>query len=160
MAELHARRRTTTLLVTHDYEEALALAERVAVMHAGRLLQTGTPEDVYRRPCSARVAALTGAVSAVAGRREGEHVVLPWGRWRAEFAADARDAVVALLRPEDVRVASGNGATLRSARFRAGAWLAAVEAGGQALLGLAERRPAPGAAVALELREPVWCTAE
>jgi ABC-type Fe3+/spermidine/putrescine transport system ATPase subunit len=50
----------TTILVTHDRDEAFALGDRVGVMHQGRLLQTGTPEELYCRPVSAEVAQFLG----------------------------------------------------------------------------------------------------
>ena len=54
----------TTIFVTHDQDEALALADRLALMHAGVLLQLGTPEEVYRRPANPFVAEFLGAANA------------------------------------------------------------------------------------------------
>ena len=59
--EFHQRTGATMIYVTHDQSEAMALADTVAVMSAGRLLQAGAPVDVYRRPDSRAVAALIGA---------------------------------------------------------------------------------------------------
>ncbi|MFX6759494.1 spermidine/putrescine ABC transporter ATP-binding protein, partial [Acinetobacter baumannii] len=50
----------TTLFVTHDQEEALAVSDRIAVMNAGRIEQVGTPEELYLRPASAYVAGFVG----------------------------------------------------------------------------------------------------
>ncbi|HXI55584.1 MAG TPA: ABC transporter ATP-binding protein [Polyangia bacterium] len=58
----------TTIYVTHDQKEALAIADRVAVMQKGRILQVGTPSDVYRRPRSHAVASFIGETNLVAGR--------------------------------------------------------------------------------------------
>jgi putrescine transport system ATP-binding protein len=58
---------TTFLVVTHDQEEALGMASRVAVMHAGRVVQIGTPSDIYDRPNSRFVADFVGAVNLFEG---------------------------------------------------------------------------------------------
>jgi len=57
----------TTLMVTHDPDDALALADQVGVMEAGRLVQWGAPREVYERPIHARVARLLGAVNLLPG---------------------------------------------------------------------------------------------
>jgi ABC-type Fe3+/spermidine/putrescine transport system ATPase subunit len=66
--DLHRQFETTTVLVTHDYEEAFRIADRVAVLVSGKLVQVGSPADVYARPVSAQVAELTGPISAIDGR--------------------------------------------------------------------------------------------
>ncbi|WP_313543557.1 ABC transporter ATP-binding protein [Leifsonia aquatica] len=97
----------TTFFVTHDQEEALAVADRVAVMRAGGIEQIGRPEELYRRPASAFVAEFVGLTNrlpaTVAGGRLtvlGQEVPL------ASAAADG--PVTAYIRPEDVVIgASG-----------------------------------------------------
>jgi len=66
----HLQRRlgTTFVHVTHDQEEALAMADRVAVMDRGRIVQVGTPEEVYERPATAFVARFLGDANVLAGR--------------------------------------------------------------------------------------------
>ncbi|MBW6422805.1 ABC transporter ATP-binding protein [Rhizobium sp. XQZ8] len=58
--ELQQRLKITALYVTHDQSEAMALSDRVVVMHGGQILQVGAPEEIYRRPENRRVAAFFG----------------------------------------------------------------------------------------------------
>ena len=58
----------TTLLVTHDRDEALSMADRVAIVDGGRVLQVGTPRDLYERPASAQVARFVGHSTLLRGR--------------------------------------------------------------------------------------------
>src|SRR5690606_18240114 len=68
VAELLRSQNSTALLVTHDQEEALSLADHIAVMMGGRILQWGTPVDVYERPATPWVARFVGDTVAFAGR--------------------------------------------------------------------------------------------
>ena len=61
----------TTLLVTHDREEALATSDRIAIMGDRRIEQIGTPEEVYQNPLSAEVARLVGACELISGTYHG-----------------------------------------------------------------------------------------
>jgi len=58
----------TAVYVTHDQEEALAMADRMAILTAGRVEQTGTPEEIYRNPVSAQVSAFIGETNFIEGR--------------------------------------------------------------------------------------------
>ena len=58
---------TTALLVTHDQEEAFAVADRMAVMRAGRVVQAGTLDEVWRRPVDGEVAAFLGYATVLSG---------------------------------------------------------------------------------------------
>lgn len=60
LKQLGAMSNTTTIYVTHDYQEALALGDRIAVMRAGELVQIGTPEEIWRRPADTFVAKALG----------------------------------------------------------------------------------------------------
>lgn len=63
--QVHERTGVTTLYVTHDQEEALALSDRMVVMNNGRIEQIGTPEDIYSRPANAFVAAFLGRANTI-----------------------------------------------------------------------------------------------
>ena len=94
----------SALLVTHDQQEALSLADHVVVMRAGRVEQAGTPEDVYRRPASSWMAQFLGeadVLPGVAGAASGT-VECELGTLRTE--SDARGDVDVVIRPDLVRI--------------------------------------------------------
>ncbi|MEO1220672.1 MAG: ABC transporter ATP-binding protein [Pseudomonadota bacterium] len=72
---------TTTILVTHDPEEALDIADHIAVMEGGRIIQFGTPEDLHERPARPTVGAIFGGAQIVRARREGKSLTTPLGKW-------------------------------------------------------------------------------
>jgi putative spermidine/putrescine transport system ATP-binding protein len=94
---------TTTLFVTHDQEEALAIADRVGVMRSGRLEQIGSPEDIYRSPATPFVAEFVGLSNRLAGRVT-DDVVEVLDTKLPLVASVHNGAVTALVRPESVDV--------------------------------------------------------
>lgn len=115
LRRLLTERGVTALFVTHDQEDAFAVADRVAILRDGRLLQTGTPEALYDRPASRLVAAFIGHASLVAARREGEDAVVTLGgvAQRAAAADGPRlgvDGWLAVLRPEQLALAPADDA--------------------------------------------------
>jgi ABC-type Fe3+/spermidine/putrescine transport system ATPase subunit len=66
LQRIHRETRTTSLYVTHDQEEALSLADRIAVMNRGKVEQIGTPSEVYERPASEFVARFMGEINVIA----------------------------------------------------------------------------------------------
>jgi putative spermidine/putrescine transport system ATP-binding protein len=95
---------TTTLFVTHDQEEALAMADRVGVMKAGRLEQLAPPAEVYLRPATAFVADFVGLSNRLPGRLENGAVTVLGARLPLVTPAGAGPDVTALVRPESVDV--------------------------------------------------------
>ena len=103
VAELLRDQGTTSLLVTHDQEEALTLADRVAVLRDGRLAQFGTPEEIYQQPASDWVASFVGDVVELDGQWRGGRVLCALGAVEASavgFTPADGDTVRLMLRPE------------------------------------------------------------
>ena len=147
----------TTLFVTHDQEEALAVADRVAVMNAGRIEQIGTPEDLYLRPASAFVAGFVGVSNRLLGSLE-QGLVTIAGHRLAALPGDAPDGpVVAFVRPEDLRLGErGLPATVVSSSFLGAVRRTVVRLEDGVLLTVQHdvaRRPEPDEAVRLEFTD-------
>ncbi|UZJ26231.1 ABC transporter ATP-binding protein [Rhodococcus antarcticus] len=95
---------TTTLFVTHDQEEALAVADRVGVMRAGRIEQIAAPHEVYSRPATAFVADFIGLSNQVPGSVSGGAAHLLGTRLPLVDPATADGPVTIFVRPEDVHL--------------------------------------------------------
>jgi sulfate transport system ATP-binding protein len=118
LRNLHEELGLTTVFVTHDQEEALELADRIAVMNRGRIEQVGTPEEIYQNPATPFVCEFIGKVNKVAVRREGG--VLCAGRQALgtdPWAGRHADAV-AYIRPEHLALSTATAATGWRARLR------------------------------------------
>jgi iron(III) transport system ATP-binding protein len=143
LAAFHARAGVTTLYITHDQREAMALGDLVAVMKDGRFAQVAPPDDIYARPATEHVARFIGRAALLAAELES----IGGGSARARIgateatvacapgAAQGRARVV--VRPEDVALGDGPlSGRIAQARYRGGAWEAAL-----AVPGLAEPQP-------------------
>jgi putative spermidine/putrescine transport system ATP-binding protein len=108
----------TTLFVTHDQEEALAVADRVAVMRDGNIEQIGTPEELYTTPATPFVAGFVGLSNRMPATASGGRVMLHGESLAVLGAAPADGPVLAFVRPEDLLlVESGIPATIVATSF-------------------------------------------
>ncbi len=116
LVEIHRRTGTTTVLVTHDVSEALALGEQLVVLAGGRVAASGRPEELYRRPPTVSVARMLGIETVLTGRLNDGVLAGPWGALTVS-AANARGPVTGgrpstwVIRPELVEVSSAGDAS-------------------------------------------------
>jgi sulfate transport system ATP-binding protein len=104
LRELHDRTGHTTIFVTHDQDEALELADRVAVLNKGRIEQIGTPDDIYDRPATAFVHDFIGEASSFPVRVEAGSYWIGTDRLDLPVDLAASGAGRLFIRPQDVQV--------------------------------------------------------
>lgn len=115
LKDLHRESGKTFIYITHSLEEAMVMSDRIGVMRAGRLVQVGTPEEIYTQPADKFISEFMGEVNVFEATRDG-------AAWRAQEAAAplklalppalaAADAVAIVVRPEFMRfIATPGGA--------------------------------------------------
>ncbi len=119
--ELQRKLGITTVMVTHDQEEALSMADRIVVMNHGTIEQVGTPLEIYRDPSSLFVADFIGAMNQISAEASGSAVKIG----NIELRCDSNDIsgkAVVTIRPEDVLPVEAQGentlkATIKSMEF-------------------------------------------
>ena len=105
LRKLHDEIHITTLFVTHDQEEALEVADRVAILREGRIEQIGTPEEIYDHPASPFVYDFLGNVNLFSGRVKDGAVVIGETEFSVpETAGETDTDAVAFVRPHDIRL--------------------------------------------------------
>ena len=119
--ELHALQRAlgaTTVYVTHDQEEAMTLADRIAVFMDGRIVQVGSPREVFARPQTVDVAAFIGTppMNLLDGRWEGGAVTVQGVRLPVALGTQVPHDVTLGVRPNDLRIA-GDGLAAKVERI-------------------------------------------
>ena len=120
---------TTTILVTHDQGEAMALSDRIVVMNRGRVEQVARPTDIYRAPATAFVANFLGKINVLPAIVTDGVVSIGAGRWPA--ACMTNGAANASIRPERITFSDGAGlaGTVKSRIFQGHHWLLQVATG-------------------------------
>jgi molybdopterin-binding protein len=108
LARIHKQLGTTTVHVTHDFEEAIALGSLIAVLNEGRIVQVGSPDEIFRRPASAFVARFVGARNVFSGEVRARHdggPVLAWDGLEIAVVTDLVGSAHGAVRPEDIVIA-------------------------------------------------------
>jgi sulfate transport system ATP-binding protein len=154
LRRFHDEQHVTTLLVTHDQEEAMEVSDHVVVMHEGRVAQAGVPQEVYDRPATPFVASFVGGANVLRGHMsDGRASVNGFGSFAVPLVADGSHApdgtaVNAFVRPHDVTLTMAGDTTpeISIARVERLAWL-----GGYVKVSL---KLSDGAAMTVEMPKP------
>ena len=138
-----ARRRlkkakTTTLMVTHDPAEAMSMADRIAVLVDGDLVQFGTPEELWRRPQHSFVAATIANLQALKGRIEGNHCITAFGKLPLRLLTltqqlEDHATITFGVRASSLTVSSGGACSVQDIRFLGDRYTLLVSAENQEL---------------------------
>jgi putative spermidine/putrescine transport system ATP-binding protein len=134
LRQIQRRVGTTTILVTHDQAEAMALSDRIVVMNAGRVEQIARPHEAYERPASAFVANFLGKTNVLAARAGSDNgstvALIGDGRWPVEKIAGGHELRVS-VRPEKISfidaAACSIGGRVATRIFQGNHWLYQVE---------------------------------
>ena len=105
LRKLHDDTGLTSVLVTHDQEEALEVADRIVVLNRGRIEQDGTPQEVYENPASAFVYQFLGQVNRMPGRVRGGHLEIGDTRLAMAGHLEEGSQASAFLRPHNLQLA-------------------------------------------------------
>ena len=147
----------TTVLVTHDQAEAMALSDRIVIMNKGRAEQIARPDCAYEQPASPFVASFLGKTNILAGRIAAKTLSIGGRDWPAPCGVDA-GAVTVTLRPEKIGFANdGLAGIVRTRLFLGSQWLFQVDTKAGLILVVRQNggdvMPGEGATVALAWRD-------
>ncbi|MFN7010154.1 MAG: ABC transporter ATP-binding protein [Allorhizobium sp.] len=153
LLDLHRRVGATSLYVTHDQDEAMAMSDRIVVINDGRVIETGAPAALYQRPKTLFTARFLGNTSVVEAKADGSDVLLPWGQV-ARADHERKGPVHLSIRPEDfsLQPAPDGPGTVVGGQFLGASIRYRVEIAGQVVMASVAGREtmlAPGARVSL-----------
>lgn len=113
LKRIHKRFKTTTIHITHDFNEALALADRIGIMQSGRIIQVGTPEEVFYKPKTQFVAYFVGMENIFSGeiKEINGQKVIQIGDILLKTVTKCSGKVNASIRPEEIILAKENVST-------------------------------------------------
>ncbi|KAJ35712.1 ABC transporter permease, partial [Agrobacterium tumefaciens] len=132
LTELHRRIGATSLYVTHDQAEAMAMSDRIVVMNAGRVVEIGTPLELYRAPKHAFTAGFLGQTNLLPVSAEGQQAQLPWDQPVTLDRAAAGNVQIS-VRPENINICAdqAGAGTVSAVSFMGANALYTVEIGGR-----------------------------
>ena len=139
------RSNSPTIVVTHDPDEALELADRIAVMVEGRIVALDTPESIWQKPADRFVAELFGDAQTLPGHRHGNQVNTAFGSFTLPGGTPGEDSdrIDLVIRPQDVRLtAGGSQAMVRDIRFLGDHYLIIVGTENHTLRAVSATEPA------------------
>jgi ABC-type Fe3+/spermidine/putrescine transport system ATPase subunit len=135
LADILRRADQTSLYVTHDQEEAFAIADRIVLLEAGRIAQDATPQELYLRPASPFVAEFLGLHNLFPGKLSAVVLHTPFGEF--PYSAGADGDVTVLLRPDAIAISDEGQARIKGklvkAEFQGSATSAFLQSGSQLL---------------------------
>ncbi len=159
LTRLLRRSGVATLYVTHDQAEAMSIADRILVLRAGRVIQQGTPADVYERPADLELADFLGIGPLIAAAPGAAGVALAAGGLAVRLQGSDAGAVTQLVVPPSAVHPTSQGgdgevtiaATVESAAYEGGSWLvdARIQATGELIQFRAVRPPVAGESLIL-----------
>jgi putative spermidine/putrescine transport system ATP-binding protein len=156
LRQIQRRVGITTILVTHDQAEAMALSDRIVIMNQGRVEQIASPDRAYDEPASPFVASFLGKTNLIAGCIAADRLSIGEHSWPAPRRSEPGDVTVA-IRPEKIGFAAdGLAGTVRNRLFLGSQWLFQVETAAGIVLVLrqngSDAMPREGETVALAWR--------
>ncbi|MEY2822957.1 MAG: hypothetical protein RLZZ485_593 [Actinomycetota bacterium] len=111
VTSLLKKRGATTLMVTHDREEALVTADMIALMRDGKIIQHGTPAEVYSTPSTPYAALSTGDALVLPARRDGGKIFHPLS---SEISSESSESGIVVIRPEEIVVSKSSSSGQRA----------------------------------------------
>lgn len=156
ISDIGRKENVTILFVTHDYQEALAIADRLLIMREGKIVQEGTPEEVYRNPFSPFAGFLIGHGGFIKGDVQNQKVVSHLGVFPLNDKTPYNE-ILLFFRPEDIKLCASNSgykAMVVKGNYTGGRWLWEIEISGDRLCLYAPDPPPSGRLISIEVIHP------
>jgi len=151
VGELHERHGMTTVLITHDRTDAYLLGDRIGILRDGRMVASGTPDELVREPGSAFAAEFLSEAALVRGTAHGKTATTDLGP--VPLRSEAEGAVLVAVRPDDLAVGGGGlEGTVVGCEFAGGPWNLRVAVGESSVVTVRDAEPRrAGETVVLQL---------